>query len=265
MEEIQQIEILEKYRRDGYVVLEKVVSEEYLQNFESELLKLCEKQTGIQCLSIEESLKLLYEISKDRYAQTLRTLSKSLSLLKIFTEESLLKSISDLGIEYPSLPTQPVTHVTCLDLVFEGYEIGIKAHQDWPSIQGSLDSLVVWLPFQDVHLDNHPVQILPRSHKDGMRDASTENTASVIHLTKEEDAEMQDILCKKGDAVIFSTFLVHRTKTESKTRSFRLAASVRFDNMIEDSFVNRNFPCAYKRTVDRKVDFVPKHKDLQNL
>jgi ectoine hydroxylase-related dioxygenase (phytanoyl-CoA dioxygenase family) len=165
----------------------------------------------------------------------------------------------------PTQPTQPVTHVTCEDLLIEGEAAGIKAHQDWPSIQGSLDSLVVWIPFTEVNDLSYPIQILPRSHLDGLRESVIEKKGSIIKLTQEEEKNILDVVCSPGDALIFSTFTVHRTKTNIKNSKFRFSASTRFDNAIEKTFIDRNYPCAYKRSIEREISNPLSQETIKNF
>ncbi|QTN30431.1 phytanoyl-CoA dioxygenase family protein [Rhodoferax sp. AJA081-3] len=37
-------------------------------------------------------------------------------------------------------------------------------HQDYWSVQGSLDGVVVWMPLVDVDKENFPLEVIPQSH-----------------------------------------------------------------------------------------------------
>lgn len=248
------------YKKNGFFVAKKIVPHDAIENCKASVCRIASQppENGL-----EDSLKNIFRVSQERYLQVLRTFSKSLDLQSLFLHPKLVDLIRNFGIQLPTMPTQPVTHVTCKELITDDGQLGLDAHQDWPSIQGSLDSLVVWIPITKVTNDNHPMQILPGSHLGGLRQAKIEKNISSLELEKKELDSMLDICCDPGDAIIFSTMTVHRTKKEGN--GFRFSASLRFDNALENSFVDRNFPCAYKRTIDRNVSYFPRKEQMLKI
>lgn len=253
-------QILKSYKENGFVVVKDIVDKDQIENCNKTLCKM----SGLDnSTDIEIALKNLFVSSKERYLQTLRTFSKSLEIQKLFLNDRLVELVYQLGIAIPTLPTQPVTHATSSELVVDDGYLGISAHQDWPSIQGSLDSIVVWIPFTDIDSNNYPIQILPKSHLNGIREAEIKSNISEISLSDSEIKSLIDINCNVGDLVVFSTFLIHRTKPIGK--GFRFSASIRYDNALENSFFSRNFPCSYKRIVDRNLSYKPLKKDINKV
>lgn len=253
-------QIIQEYKKNGFVVAKDIIDKDLIDSCKFTLCKMSGQKPSDD---IENSLNKLFFSSQERYLQTLRTFSKSLSLQNLFMSYRLKQLIRMLGIEIATMPTQPITHATSKSLVINDGSLGVSAHQDWPSIQGSLDSLVVWVPFVNVNDDNYPLQILPKSHLDGLRHAEIQNNISQIDLSNKEIESLVDVSCEPGDAVIFSTFTVHRTKQLGS--GFRFAASIRFDNALEDSFISRNFPCAYKRSVDRNLSYSPEKNEINRF
>jgi hypothetical protein len=250
---------LDSYSKNGFYIAKNVLPEQAIDDCARQLCRL----TNSSSKNLEESLRKLFEVSPTLYVETLKTFAKSQALIKLFLDDRLLSLLDKLGIKFPTIPTQPVTHATCKELVLESKSLGFETHQDWPSIQGSLDSLVVWIPFNEVHEDNHPIQVLPGSHLAGLRDSIIKENISYIELSDEENSSMEDVICEPGDAVIFSTFTIHRTKLVGK--GFRFSASLRFDNALEKTFIDRNFPCAYKRYVERSLSYIPKNDDIKKI
>ena len=258
-------DILASYLQDGFVIVKDVFCKKDVEDCKKDLIEICLAASFCdeEKISVEEALKKVFLSSKERYLQVLRTFAKSATLQKLFLSNDLMEIIKTIGIHVPTMPTQPVTHVCSIDLLIEGNEVGIDSHQDWPSIQGSLDSVVVWTPFTIIDEKSYPIQVLPKSHLSGVREAKIKKNGSMIELSEEEENSVIDVLCSPGDAVIFSTFVVHKTKNCKKNdEKFRFATSTRFDNALEKSFVERNFPCAYKRTVERNLESIPSKEQI---
>lgn len=244
------------YRNNGFVVVKNAFSKDEINNCTNELIEICKKiNNDNDNTDLETSLKKIFKKNSDLYIQTMRTFSKSMTLQSLFVKDEIKQILSALEISIPIQSTQPVTHITSKELLLDKKKIGIEAHQDWPSIQGSLDSLIVWVPFTKIDQDHYPIQILPCSHLKGLRRSTIKEDGSIIALTKKENNNILDVVCEQGDVVIFSTFTIHRTKfyDDEKNGKFRFSVSSRFDNAIEETFINRKFPCAYKRTVERKI------------
>jgi ectoine hydroxylase-related dioxygenase (phytanoyl-CoA dioxygenase family) len=133
-----------------------------------------------------------------------------------------------------------------------GY-FGLVPHQDFPSVQGSVDGVVVWLPLVKVDKDNYPLEVIPGSHLRGLApmishgDSTSEvdpNWFDASHFTPAE----VDV----GDVIFMSMFTVHRSSTRGSPNRCRLAVSTRFDNADEASFIERAYPTAYVRSVRRE-------------
>jgi phytanoyl-CoA hydroxylase len=74
----------------------------------------------------------------------------------------------DLGLEYPNMCTRPVLYFNHPRLAKEEVYYKSPLHQDWPSIESSLNSLVVWVPLLDVDMENGSLILFPGSHKNGV-------------------------------------------------------------------------------------------------
>jgi ectoine hydroxylase-related dioxygenase (phytanoyl-CoA dioxygenase family) len=127
-----------------------------------------------------------------------------------------------------------------------------SSHQDFPSVQGSLDGVVVWFPLVDVDRDNFPLEIIPRSHKLGLLPTINHGEATwEVKPGSYNEADFLPIEAKAGDVLFMSVFMIHRSSLEGKPGSFRLAMSTRFDNGDEPTFVDlcvpTNFPGAALR------------------
>lgn len=212
----------------------------------------------IDSMFTEENLLSVYNVSVHRYMGFLRTAAKTVDIQKLILAPHILKMLRQLGVDYPSMPTQPVLHAMSPALTIpDGYD-GTVAHQDWPSIQGSIDMVTVWIALTDAQSGRYPLEVVPGSHLKGVRDGVVNGSVLECELYGEE--KFIPIECMAGDVVFLSGFLVHRT---GEGDTFRAAVSQRFDSNIEPTFIERGFPCAQKRVVDRTMIWTPSVEQIK--
>ena len=228
------------YNRDGYV---RVRYADGLQRFPwTEIL-----------------LRNFFNASVDWYIGFLSVSAKNIDLQRMLIGDEIHGSLIDLGIKYPSIISQPVLHVMSPALrIPDGY-YGTEAHQDWTSTQGSIDCVTVWIALTDAGIGNFPLEVIPGSHLDGLREGKV--NGSVLEV-EADDKDFVPIECKAGDVIFLSGFIVHRT---GKGKGFRVAVSQRFDNASEPTFIERGYPCAQKRIVDREVKWKPTVEQVRKI
>ncbi len=227
----------EQYNRDGYVVVRNSL-------------------TTADIPVMFDCFNKLYHQDIEKYKSHLVLCAKLPSVHKLFLCETIEKTLVELGLDIPVPPTYPVLNV--MGLPIPGGYNGTEAHQDWPSVQGSLDMATVWIPFMDIGIDNYPLEVIPGSHLGGLRDGKL--NGSVLEIENVDGFIPID--CRAGDAVIMSGFLIHRT---GNGVGFRIAASMRFDNVCEPTFIERNFYCAQRRVVDREIKWRPPVDEVREI
>ncbi|MDQ7050007.1 MAG: phytanoyl-CoA dioxygenase family protein [Enterobacterales bacterium] len=202
--------------------------------------------------SLFEKMQQLLQKDQSAYLAAARRCAKLVSLQRYLSDDRLLEAVKQLGIELPTIVTEPIVHINSDKLTIKGGYAGFNTHQDWTSIQGSLDCVVVWAPLVKIDKINFPLQIIAGSHKHGMYDGKiTENVFEIDpKLYRVED--YQSVEVEPGDIVVMSSWTLHRTGVEN-CHGFRLACSSRFDNARETTFIDRGYPCAYQRSVHREL------------
>ena len=53
-------------------------------------------------------------------------------------------------------------------IAVSGGYFGLTSHQDYWSVQGSLDGVVVWIPLVDVDKEIFPLEVAPQLHLRGV-------------------------------------------------------------------------------------------------
>lgn len=262
------------YKKQGFVIVRDLIPkaeiETVLNDFNDIItLKLSllglSAHTFINKESLYNNMKLLHQHDVKAYLGCLKIVPKLASLQGLFNNKWLINALQNvIKLEKVSIPTGPVFHVMSEKLKIPNGYFGFKAHQDWSSVQGGLNLVVAWLPLIDVNVNNFPILVLPESHKKGLLPGE---------ITDNEFKIRQDSLVKNdfiegevnmGDVILMSGFTVHKSSVEGKF-GLRLATSCRFENVLEKSFSERNYPCAYLQSVHRElyISNFPTNEDVE--
>lgn len=234
----------EQYNRDGYVVVKP--------DYEKSL-----KRSAI--FSRLNDLENIFYSGADKYIAFLTCMAKDVNLLLFFTQPNILNILHDLGLSLPIISSYPVLHVMSDVLKIPGGYHGTHSHQDWPSIQGSLDSITIWTPFMKTK-NNFPMEVIVGSHKHGLIDGKMNGSVMEIHTNESDFLEIE---CDVDDIVFMSSFLIH--KTGKGGNGLRVASSIRFDNADESTFIERGYPCAQKRIVERGIKWKPTVEQVRSV
>lgn len=206
--------------------------------------------------SIEQSMKSLHGANLDNYLKVTGALWRKLSVYELLHDPAIAGFLSTLlGWREIFIPGGQVVHVMSDMLRIPGGYHGFSAHQDWPSVRGSLDGLVVWVPLMDIDAGLYPLEVIPGSHQAGQLPLKQDpDNPWEVHPDYYDDADFVPVEVRKGDVVFMSNFTVHRSSPQGAFDRVRLACSTRYDNGDEPSFIERGYPSAYRRSIDRAED-----------
>ncbi len=233
----------EQYNRDGYLVYRDIFTNEFTDT--------------VNRIQFDDWIE---RYGKD-FVPFLRHLSKSMWTQDIFLRSRVLNILSTLLIKGNSISIveQPVLNFLSSSLrIPDGY-YGTEAHQDWASIQGSLDVITVWIPLTDAYIGSFPLEVIPESHKNGLCEGKVNGSILEIECN---DKDFVPIECKAGDVVFINGFTIHRT---GKGNGLRIAVSQRFYSDGDPTFIERNFYCAQKRVVDREMKWKPTIEQIRGI
>lgn len=166
----------------------------------------------------------------------------SIKLHSLGINKKILNLLQKCGLEYPSIATRPVLFFNHPKLAKEEVYYKTPPHQDWNSIRGSIDSIVVWIPLVDVDTKNGALCIVPESHKNGSIMSGVNNGFGTV--SKYENSDYKSIEMKKGDILLFSSFLVHKSG-EMNTEKIRWSCNFRYNNINDKDFINRDYEFSY--------------------
>ena len=247
------------YARDGFAVARGLLPPSFAAQIRADVHALVRLQLaaagGAPAGGLEDDMAALVGADPKRYLAALRRGAKLLRVHRMLTDPAVATALEGLGLSLLTVCSEPVFHVVGDRVRIPGGYLGFSAHQDWPSIQGSLDCVVVWAPLIEIGPENFPLQVAPGSHLLGHIEAEiTEHVARVPEAVC-PDSAFVSVRVVPGDVVFMNSWTVHRTGVAGCS-GLRLAASTRYDNAHEPTFVERQYPCAYQRTVHREL-FTP--------
>ncbi len=267
-------DVVERYRRDGYCVVPRLLTHDAVDETLGEIELVV--RTQLETLRIDGgpslygAMELLLVADVDRYLAAVRQANKLLSVQELLFHRSIRRWLAALGIDMPSVPTGPVVSIMSDCLRVPGGYFGLAPHQDWASMQGSLDAVIVWTPLTDVTAAQFPLDVIPQSHRRGLWEGTISESNREIDPSQYADEDFVSLEVKRGDVVFMSAFTVHRTGLTHRgepCRGLRIACNTRVENTLEPTFVERQFPCAYGRTVKRELmtpDF-PQPSDMERV
>lgn len=252
---------LNQFKKEGFFIAksligagEVIAARESLHKTVSDQLK-CIGETPRS--DIFSSLQTLHKSDPDRYRRLAGALWRKLEVFELLHHQKIINFLKEeFGWNDIFVPGGQVIHIMADELKIQDGYFGLVPHQDFPSVQGSLNGVVVWMPLVDVDRNNYPLEVIPRSHVSGLLPA-IENSDSTweTDTSRYQESDYLPVEVNVGDVVFMSLFTIHRSSKHGERGRLRLAASTRFDNAEEPSFVDRCYPTAYVRTVHREQYF----------
>ncbi|MNH18928.1 Phytanoyl-CoA dioxygenase (PhyH) [compost metagenome] len=184
------------------------------------------------------------------YLATLRMCSKLYGVYRLMTAERLRDAAADLGVVTPLFQTTPVLHLMSKKLVIPGGYQGFDVHQDWTSVQGSLDTITTWIPFMDIDPQLFTMEVMPGSHLLGLLSGDQEQHVLRVDEKHFKEDDFVPVCVGKGGVCLMSNFTIHRSSREGDER-LRISVSGRYENASEPTFIEREYPFTQHKTIQR--------------
>ena len=216
------------YLENGYVLVNTNLKNQ-LEEIRKNFIRIFHNIAESNGLDFTESDNDIINFSKTNHDlwvaayDQLRFLPEILSLTK---EPTIEQHIKKCGIEFPVIDEIVVRGDMPLDDKWLS-----EIHQDFTYVQGSMNSIVLWIPFQEITEDIGPLQVLPGSHKDGVLDSNK---------NKISDSEFLSVPMNIGQALFFSQFLVHRSG-KNRSDKIRFSLQIRINDLNQKEWGKRKF------------------------
>lgn len=264
---------IKDFKKNGYLIIKNFFDSSVLDDilFQSKYLfgkqierVLQEKPELEDINAFDDQMFRLFEKDFPTIVHTGKQIQNIFTLHELGVNEKLIGLLKELGLEEPNIAVKPAIQFNSRYLSKGGTHWKLGAHQDWRTGQGSLDSLVLWFPLIECKKELGALQVVPGSHKNGLYPA--EGNGYEGYIDPSFDFNFIQTEFEKGDLLIFSAFLVHQSG-ENITKNIRWSIQFRYNNMAEESFIQRGFPMPYNYKPEVALiskDF-PKKEDLQRI
>ncbi|MBU2878010.1 phytanoyl-CoA dioxygenase family protein [Aliiglaciecola lipolytica] len=249
-------QVFSEFKSNGYYLAKNILDKSIIFETVDNIKKHFDNQ--ITLFNIEppadvfESMQLLHKMDIEQYKKTAASLWRKMSVYNLLHHPIIQNYVNkNFLIQDIVIPGGQVVLIQAESLRIPNGYFGLSAHQDFPSVNGSLDGFVVWVPLVDIDVHRYPLEIIPGSHLKGVY-PTLENENSTWEIKQEyySESDFLPVECSVGDVVFLSNFTIHRSSQKGDGR-LRLACSTRYDNSDEKTFIKRGYPSAYIRTVDR--------------
>jgi phytanoyl-CoA hydroxylase len=244
------------YNKEGYLLLKNFAPRSEVQEILDQARQIFQiqfvnrKYTTV-LLAKEEDEGVYNENLYRLFAEDLPTLMNCgkqiqhlISLHRFSLHERILNVLAEIGLQFPVISTRPVMFFNHPRLAQKKVFYKVDAHQDWRSMQGSLNSVVIWFPLVDINKDLGALEIVPGSHLSGLMTEKIEQGFGMVHVDEAMQQKMIQVEVEQGDALLFSSFLVHQSG-ENITDKPRWSCHFRYNDLEEPSFVDRHYPHPY--------------------
>lgn len=268
--------LVDEYRSTGFILLKDYFDPNSIRQIWSEaklVFSLQMEKLGIFSLknleddqAFSQAMFLLFKKDTEAFVNCGKQVQHLISLHKLSLSEKILLTLKNLNLEFPNISTRPVMYFNHPNLAQEKIYHTVFPHQDWRSMQGSLDSVVVWLPLVDIDKTLGALEVIPKSHKWGLVTDSIEYGFGKVELSQENVDKFHSIEVERGDALFFSSFLVHRSGN-IETEKIRWSAHFRYNNLLEAKFIDRKFahPYIYRPQTELITDNFPSSNEINDI
>jgi len=252
----------DEYLRSGYIRVKNLLSIEKITEVERQASQIFYEQikflNALDAIdkdndTIYSRMKLLFSLDRDRYLSCLRIIARLYSLQTLMTDPAICKIVEAIGLALPVMQSRTIFHVMSNNLRFPNGYFGFDVHQDWPSLQSSLDMVTVWIPLVDVGVDNFPLEVIPGSHLKGFLGGAMTEHLHLIDTKEYQESDFIPLTANRGDVIFMCAFSLHRSAVRPYSNELRLAASGRYENALEPNVIAHAYPYCQHNVVKRDL------------
>jgi len=239
---------VEKFNGQGYLIFKGFFNNNKIEQIKKDAIEIFSIQLSAKGYTLnseadfEDALYKFFIDYKECFINCGKHIQHLISLHRLSLDELIVGRLKQLGLSFPNIATRPVLYFNSPKLATKEIFYKTPQHQDFPSMQSSLDSMVVWIPLIDVDKNLGAIEVVPGSHKYGNLATKMEDSFGLVEKYTDEDFTSVEL--EVGDVLFFSTFLVHRSGNIS-VNSIRWSCHFRYSNMNNKDFIERDFPHPY--------------------
>lgn len=238
-----------QYKRNGFVLLKQIIPLEKVSAIQNDAIEIFSKQIIANGIDLNEqnfevSLFELFNRNYKAFIGAAKLCQHTIILHSLASEQIIITKLKEIGIEKPAICVKPIIYFNSRHIAKIEGNYKTPTHQDWRSMQGSLNSAVVWIPLIPISKDLGALEVVPGSHKFGLMNSESDEWFRKIKDDRISDDKFISLEVEPGDMVIFSSFLVHKSGNNI-TENIRWSMHFRYNDIFEETFIKREYPHPY--------------------
>lgn len=228
-------------KQNGYIVIKQLFNRQQLLKIKSDIFKIFSNYINKDAQ--DEDIFELFRNDFEGYVNCAKMCHNLLSIHKLEVDSRLISLLEALGLVAPAIAMRPVLFMSSRHIAKNQFYWKAAQHQDFYAMRTSKDSLICWTPIFEITKDYGYLEVAPGSHKKGLLEHIKDEH---VHKVKEElpDDAFVSVTMELGDALIFSSLLVHRSGLNT-TDKIRWAINFRYCNLDDEEFINGKYTQCY--------------------
>lgn len=244
----------EEYKEKGFQLVKGLFKSEEIDEIRKDAQGIFlrqMKQSGFDVENIDSeenfniSLFKLFNEHPELIISSGKHIQHLIALHRISLDQRIIDILKQLGMTFPNICTRPVMFFNAKKLAKKQVYWKTDPHQDWRSMQGSLNSMVVWVALCDIDISLGALEVIPKSHKQGLQTLEMVDSFGLVPGEVLNGQKFVPIEIKKGDVLFFSSFLIHQSGNNSTENGIRWSCHFRYNDMDEKQFIERGYPHPY--------------------
>lgn len=249
----------DSYRKNGFLLLRNFFDKKEVDNVLNDARNVFRRQFEernylastsngkLNETAFNENMYRLFEEDIECLSNCGKQVQHLISLHSLSLKREIVDLLTSAGLTSPTISTRPVMFFNHPRLAKQKVFHTVDSHQDWRSMQGSLNSVVIWVPLVDIPKALGALEILPGSHLHGLRTDHIEKGFGMVKLSDQENKDLVSVEVNVGDALLFSSFLIHQSGQNVTDRP-RWSCHFRYNDLDESTFIERKYahPYIYK-------------------
>ncbi|MEA5428453.1 phytanoyl-CoA dioxygenase family protein [Arcicella lustrica] len=245
---------VENFKKTGYQLIKGLFTVEEIDQIRQDASNIFLNQMRylnypIDNINSDEDFnKLLFQLFEEhpnRLIASGKHIQHLISLHRLSLDERIVSNLQKLGLQVPNICTRPVMFFNAKKLAKKQVYWKTDAHQDWRSMQGSLNSMVVWVALADIDTSLGALEVIPESHKLGLQTTEMVDSFGLIPDDLVKGNQFVPVEVRKGDVLFFSSLLIHQSGDNSTENGIRWSCHFRYNDLSENQFIERGYPHPY--------------------
>lgn len=236
----------EFFYEKGYYLFKSILSDKQVKKALCDIRHVFEAAYG---QGDDRSIMDLFAKDFESFLGCAKACQNLVSISALACNNDLIEGLGLLGIRLPSFNTRPLISFSHKATAKREQNWKVGSHQDWPSVQGSLNGVTCWVPLLPVNSTLGPLEILPSSNRLGYLE---HNLIEVPILEQDPPGEFVPIPMDVGDVLVFNSFTVHRSGN-NQSDCIRISAHFRYNDVLEPTFIQRKMPVFRTDLISKEI------------